>query len=131
MGVYDGVEVAGRDAWFEDEVSVGVRYTVAVVDDGQGSEAAAGQRRGDEDVAGAGVAGVAEHLPEGVFYVGEARGAAPGALDARQAGEARPEVPVWSVHGSVHGSVRMLEGPGAGHPAGHPSGRPRSRGSRG
>jgi hypothetical protein len=69
-----------------------------VVEDGQVTVAAAFQGRGDEDVAGAGVAGVAEELEEGVLDVGDRRGAAAGSLGAREAGEARSEVAVGALY---------------------------------
>ena len=89
--------MAGGDAGLEDQVDVGVGYAAAVVYHGEGAEAAAGERGGDQDVSGAGVAGVAEKLGEGVLDVGYPGGAAAGALDAGKAGEAGAQVPVGSV----------------------------------
>ena len=96
--VCDWDEVAGGDAGFEDEGGVGFGDALAIVYDGQGSEAAGGQGGGDEDADCAGVTGVAQELEEGVLDVGYRGGAAAGALGTREAGEAGAEVPVGSFH---------------------------------
>ena len=101
MGIFwvcNGVEVAGGYAWFEDKVFVGFGDAVAVVYYREGPVALPFQGRGDVDAGGSGVAGVTQKFDEGVFYVGNAGGAATGALDAGQAGEACSEVPVGAFH---------------------------------
>ena len=96
--VGDGPQVAGGYAGLEDQVFVGFGDAAAVVEDGKGAVAAVFEGRGDEDVCGAGVAGVAQELEEGVFDVVEARGDTAGALRASQAGEACAEVSVGSFY---------------------------------
>jgi hypothetical protein len=96
--IEDGSQVAGGYAGFEYQVSVGIGDTVAVVEDGKGAVAAMFEGGGDEDVAGAGVAGVAQELEEGVLDVGDRRGAPAGSLGAREAGEARAEVAVGAFY---------------------------------
>ena len=104
--------MAGGDAGLEDEGLVGLGDAFAVVYDGEGAEAPAAQGGGDKDVRGAGVAGVAQELREGVLDVGDARGAAARALYAGEPGEAGPEVPVRPLQGA---SFRVLSfGPQAG-----------------
>ena len=71
---------------------------MAVVEDGQGSEATLFEGRSHVDMGCPGVAGVARQLQEGIFYVGDAGGAAAGPLHADQAGEASAEVPVGTFH---------------------------------
>jgi hypothetical protein len=58
-GVVDWSEVAGSNAGLEDQVLVRLRDAVAIVEDRENPVAATFQRRGDADIAGAGVAGVA------------------------------------------------------------------------
>jgi len=94
----DGVQMAGGDAGFEDQISVGLWDAVAVVDDGQGSEATVFESRSHVDVGSPGVAGVAGQLQEGVLHVGDAGRSPPGSFHAGQAGEAGAEVPVWAFH---------------------------------
>jgi hypothetical protein len=94
----DGPQVAGCHAGLEDQVSMSLGDAAAVVEDGEGAVAAVLEGRGDEDVTGAGVAGVAQELEERVFDVLEARGDAAGAFRARQSGEARAEVAVGSLY---------------------------------
>ena len=105
------MEVAGGDAGLEDQIRVGFGDTASVIYYGEGAVAAGFQGRGDVDARGAGVSGVAEELEEGVLDVAQARGVAASALLAGEAGEARAEVAVGTLHPS--------------------SGLPRSRGSRG
>ena len=105
------MEVAGGDAGLEDQIRVGFGDAAAVVYYGERAVAAGFQGRGDVDARGAGVSGVAEELEEGVLDVAQARGVAASALLAGEAGEARAEVAVGTLHPS--------------------SGLPRSRGSRG
>ena len=111
--VLDGPEVAGGDAGLEDQALVGLGDAAAVVYDGEGAVAARPQAGGDVDVPGAGVAGIAQELVEGVLYGAQAPGAPAQALDACEAGEASAKVPVGAFQG------------------GTPSGPPRSPGSRG
>ena len=96
--VEDGAQVAGGDAWLEDQSLVGLRDAPSVVEDGEGSVATVLQDRGDEDVAGAGVAGVAQEREQGVLDVGDGRGAPAGSLGAREAGETRTEVAVRALY---------------------------------
>jgi hypothetical protein len=96
--VEDGAQVARRYAGLEDQGFVGFGDAYSVVKDGQDAVATVLEGRGDEDVRGAGVAGVAQELDESVFDVGQARGAAAGAFEARQAGEAPAEVAVRSLY---------------------------------
>ena len=67
---------------------MGFGDAVAVVYHREGPVAPGLQGRGDVDAGGPGVAGVAQELEEGVFYVGDVGGATAGALGAGQAGEA-------------------------------------------
>jgi hypothetical protein len=92
--VKDGAQVAGGYAGLEDQGLVRFGDAVAVVEDGKGTVAALFEGGGDEDAPGAGVAGVAQELEEGVLDVVEARGGAAGSLLAGEAGEARAEVAV-------------------------------------
>jgi hypothetical protein len=93
-----GVEVAGGYARLQDQVPVRIGDAVSVVYDREGPVALVREGRGDEDVRGTGVAGVAQELQEGVLHVRDARGAAAGPLDPGQAGEAGAEVPVGALH---------------------------------
>jgi hypothetical protein len=81
-GFGDGVQVSGGDAGFEDEVFVGLGDAAAVVDNYQMPVAAGAQGGGDVDVAGTGVAGVAQELEEGVLDRAKTPRATPEAFDA-------------------------------------------------
>jgi hypothetical protein len=96
--IRDGIQMPGGNAGLEDQVLVGFGDAVAVVDDDEGSVAAGPQGRGDVDVTGAGVAGVAQELEEGVLDGAEVTGAAPETLGAGQAGEAAAQVAVRAFH---------------------------------
>ena len=63
-------EMASGDSWFEDQVSVRLRYAAAVIEDGKRPVAAVAKRGGHVDVAGLGVAGVAQQLQECVLHGG-------------------------------------------------------------
>ena len=77
---------------------MGLGDTASVVDDAQRTVAAVFEDGGDEDVLGAGVAGVAQEFEEGVLDAGDRRGAAAGSFGAREAGEARAEVAVGALY---------------------------------
>ena len=96
----DGVQVSGGDAGFEDEVFVGFGDAAAVIDDYERAVAAGAQGGGDVDVAGAGVAGIAQELEEGVLDGAKTPWTAPEAFGAQEAGEAGSEVPVQSFQGA-------------------------------
>ena len=98
FGVEDGAQVAGGHAGLEDHGGMGLGDAPSVVDDGDGPVSAVFQGGSHEDVAGPGVAGVAEQLEESVLDVGDGRGAAARSLCAREAGEARAEVAVWALY---------------------------------
>ena len=100
-GFRDGVQVPAGDARLEDEVFVGLRNAAAVVDYRQLPVSAGAQGGSDVDVAGAGVARVAQKLEEGVLDGAKTSWAAPEAFDAQEAGEAGSEVPVRSFQGGV------------------------------
>ena len=97
----DGVQVPGGDAGFEDEVFVSLGDAAAVVDYYQSAVAASAEGGGDVDVAGIGITGVAQEFEEGVLDGAKTPRAPPEAFDAREAGEAGSEVPVWSFQGFV------------------------------
>ena len=78
---------------------VGFGDATAVVDYRQLTVSAGAQGGSDVDVAGAGVARVAQKLEEGVLDGAKTSWAAPEAFDAREAGEAGSEVPVRSFQG--------------------------------
>jgi hypothetical protein len=77
---------------------VGLGDAAAVVEDGEGTVAAVLEGGGNEDVASAGVSGVAEELEKGILDVLEARGAAAGSFSTGEAGEARAEIAVGALH---------------------------------
>lgn len=97
VGGFDcGVQVPGGDAGLEDYPGVAFVYTMTVVQHRKGPVAAAAEDRCRVDVAGSGVAGVAEKFDQGVLDGGDARGSAAGALGAGKAGETGSEVAVWA-----------------------------------
>jgi len=100
-GIWDRREVAGGDAGLEDQVAVGFGDASAVVQDGEVPVAASPEDGSNVDVAGSGVAGVAHQLPEDILDGVDARGNPPGALGARQAGEAGAKIPVRSLQQSA------------------------------
>ena len=112
-----GVQVTGGNAGFEDALFEARRNTGAVVDDGKGAVAMGPQGRGDEDVGGSGIAGVADQFREGILNGAYSGGGTPGSLPSRQAGEPRAQVPVRSFIEPDTGALVNV--------------RPRSRGSRG
>jgi hypothetical protein len=106
-GFRDGVQVPAGDAGLEDEVFVGLRNAAAVVDYRQLTVPAGAQGGGDVDVAGAGVARVAQELEEGVLDGAKTPRAASEAFDAREASKARSQVPVRSFQGfSIRAACR-------------------------
>jgi len=118
-GFWGGIQVPGGDTRLEDEVLVGFGDTATVVDDDECAVSTSAQGRGNVDVAGAGVAGVAQELEESVLDGAQAPRAAPETLHTQQAGEASSKVPVRSFQEYLRYSFH------GGHPNGHPSGRPR------
>ena len=106
-GFRDGVQVPGSDAGLEYEVFVGLGDAAAVVNYRQLPVPAGAQGGGDVDVAGAGVARVAQKLEEGVLDGAKTSWAAPEAFDAREASEAGSEVSVRSFQGfSIRAACR-------------------------
>ena len=106
-GFRDGVQVPAGDAGLEDEVFVGLGNTAAVVDYRQLPVPAGAQGGGDVDVAGAGVARVAQKLEEGVLDGAKTPRAASEAFNAREASEAGSEVSVRSFQGfSIRAACR-------------------------
>ena len=93
------IQMPRGDAGLKDEVFVSRGDAVTVVDHDEGSVAAGVQGGGDVDVAGAGIAGVAQELEEGVLDGAKTPRAAPEAFCAQKAGEASSEVPVRSFQG--------------------------------
>ena len=93
-----GVEVAGGDAGFEDEVVVGLGDSAAVIYYDQMPVAALFEGGSDVDVVRAGVAGVAQELVEGVLDRAEVARAAAYPLRAGQAGEASAKVAIGALH---------------------------------
>ena len=93
-----GVEVAGGDAGFEDEVLVGLGDSAAVIYYDQMPVAALFEGGSDVDVVRTGVAGVAQELVEGVLDGAEMTGAAACAFGSGQASEAGAEVAVGALN---------------------------------
>lgn len=93
-----GVQVAGGNAGFEDEVFVGIGDAGAVIYYDQMPVAAPFERGGYVDVVRTSVAGIAQELAEGVLDGAEVAGAAASAFRASQAGEAGAEVAVGAFH---------------------------------
>ncbi len=83
-----GIEVAGGNARFEDEVAVRIGYTEAVIYYDEMPVAAVLEGRGYIDGVRACVAGVTQELVERVLDGAKVTRAAPGAFDAGEAGEA-------------------------------------------
>ena len=113
---WDGIQVSGGDTGLEDEVLVGFGDTATIVDDDECAVAAVAQARGDVDVAGTGIAGVAQELEEGVLDGVKTPRTTSETLDAKKAGEAGSEIPVRSFQEE---SLRSS------FPARHPSEQPR------
>jgi hypothetical protein len=93
---WDGIQVSGGDTGLEDEMLVGFGDTVTIVEDDECAVAADAQARGDVDVAGTGIAGVAQELGEGVLDGAKTPRTTSETLDAKKAGEAGSEIPVRS-----------------------------------
>jgi hypothetical protein len=88
------MQVTGGDARLEDEVLVSFGDATTVVDDNEGAIAASAQGGGYIDVAGAGVARVAQEFEESGFDRAQASWAASETLRTRQASEAGTEISV-------------------------------------
>ena len=101
-----GVQVAGGNAGFEDEMPVDIGDAGAVVYYDQMPVAALFEGGGHVDAVRASVAGVAQELVECILDGAEVAGAAAGAFRAGQAGEASAEVAVGALHGVSSGRPR-------------------------
>jgi len=115
-GFWDGLQVPGGNTRLEDEVLVSFGDTATIVDDNDGTVATDAQGRSDVDVAGTGIAGVAQELEEGVLDGVKTPRTTSETLDAKKAGEAGSEIPVRSFQEE---SLRSS------FPARHPSEQPR------
>lgn len=93
-----GIQVAGRYAGLEDQSSKRLWHAASVIYNGQGSVATPAEGRGDVDVAGAGVYGVAEEFVESVLNRAYPGGTPASALYTREADEAPTEVSVRTLH---------------------------------
>lgn len=93
--------VSGSHSGLEDEVLVGFRDSVSVVEDRQGSVSTGPKGRGDIYVLGAGVHGVAEQFEQRVFDVVYARRSPADTLDACKAGEAGAEISVGTFQANL------------------------------
>jgi len=72
----NGVQMAGGDAWLEDEFAVGFGDAASIVEDGERTVAARVETGRDVDVARSSVSGVADQFQKGILDRVDVRGTA-------------------------------------------------------